>query len=163
MPTDDDARAGIGLTLRDVTHERDLNRVKDEIISVVNHELRTPLASVVGFAELLLAREFSEEQRRRFLTSMVQEGMRLAALVDELLDLQRLDGGGEPFTFEACAPRALLERSAASAGPMPPARSSSRRRQTCRRSAPTPTGCSRCCPTCSAMPGSTRRTAARSC
>jgi signal transduction histidine kinase/CheY-like chemotaxis protein len=119
VPTDDDARAGVGLTIRDVTHERDVNRVKDEIISVVNHELRTPLASVVGFAELLLSREFSEEQRRRFLTSMVQEGMRLAALVDDLLDLQRLDGGGEPFTFEACAPRALLERSVASVGPDP--------------------------------------------
>ena len=119
VPTDDNARAGIGLTLRDVTHERDLNRVKDEIISVVNHELRTPLASVVGFAELLLSRDFSEEQRRRFLTSMVQEGLRLAALVDDLLDVQRLDGGGEPFTFEACEPRALLERSVAGAGPDP--------------------------------------------
>jgi signal transduction histidine kinase/CheY-like chemotaxis protein len=121
VPTDDDTRAGVGLTLRDVTHERDLDRVKDEIISVVNHELRTPLASVVGFAELLLAREFPEDQRRRFLTSMVQESRRLAALVDDLLDLQRLAGGSEPFTFEACAPRALLERSAAAAGPDPAA------------------------------------------
>jgi signal transduction histidine kinase/CheY-like chemotaxis protein len=119
VPTDDDTRAGVGLTLRDVTHERDLDRVKDEIISVVNHELRTPLASVVGFAELLLARDFPEEQRRRFLTSMVQEGLRLAALVDDLLDLQRLAGGVEPFTFEACAPRALLERAVATAGPDP--------------------------------------------
>lgn len=119
VPTDDNTRAGVGLTIRDVTHERDLNRVKDEIISVVNHELRTPLASVVGFAELLLSREFPEDQRRRFLTSMVQEGLRLAALVDDLLDLQRLAGGVEPFTFEACAPRALLERSAAAAGPDP--------------------------------------------
>jgi signal transduction histidine kinase/CheY-like chemotaxis protein len=119
VPTDDDARAGIGITLRDVTHERDMNRVKDEIISVVNHELRTPLASVVGFAELLLSRELPEEQRRRFLVSIAQEGLRLAALVDELLDLQRLDGGGEPFTFEACSPHALLERSAATAGPDP--------------------------------------------
>ena len=41
---------GVVLVFRDVTHERDVNRVKDEIISVVNHELRTPLASVVGFA-----------------------------------------------------------------------------------------------------------------
>ena len=119
VPTDDDTRAGVGLTLRDVTHERDIDRLKDEIISVVNHELRTPLASVVGFAELLLARDFPEEQRRRFLTSMVQEGLRLAALVDDLLDLRRLAGGGEPFTFEACAPGALLERSAAAAGPDP--------------------------------------------
>jgi signal transduction histidine kinase/CheY-like chemotaxis protein len=119
VPTDDDTRAGIGLTLRDVTYERDLNRVKDEIISVVNHELRTPLASVVGFAELLLARELPEEQRRKALAMMVQEGLRLAALVDDLLDLQKLAGGIEPFSFEACAPGALLERSAASAGPDP--------------------------------------------
>ena len=119
VPTDDDSRAGVGLTLRDVTHERDVNRVKDEIIAVVNHELRTPLASVVGFAELLLAREFAEDQRRRFLTSMVQEGRRLAALVDDLLDLQRMAGGGDPFSFEACSPRALLERSASNAGPDP--------------------------------------------
>jgi signal transduction histidine kinase/ActR/RegA family two-component response regulator len=116
VPTDDDARAGVGLTLRDVTQERDLDRVKDEIISVVNHELRTPLASVVGFAELLLARDFPEAQRRRFLTSMVQEGLRLAALVDDLLDLQRLADGREPFAFDACSPSALLERSAATAG-----------------------------------------------
>lgn len=117
VPTDDDARAGVGLTLRDVTRERELDRVKDEIIAVVNHELRTPLASVVGFAELLLAREFPEEQRRRFLTAMVQEGHRLAALVDDLLDLQRLTGGRDPFSFEACLPQALLERAAKTAGP----------------------------------------------
>lgn len=119
VPTDDDTRAGVGLTIRDVTHERELDRVKDEFISVVNHELRTPLASVVGFAELLLSREFPAQQRRSFLTSMVQEGRRLAALVDDLLDLQRLAGTAAPFTFEACAPRALLERSAAAAGPDP--------------------------------------------
>ena len=118
VPTDDHARAGVGLTLRDVTHERDLDRIKDEIIAVVNHELRTPLASVVGFAELLLAREFPEDQRRRFLTTIVQEGHRLAALVDDLLDLQRLTGG-DPFTFEACAPHALLERAVTTAGPYP--------------------------------------------
>jgi signal transduction histidine kinase len=119
VPTDDDTRAGVGLTLRDVTSERQVDRVKDEFISVVNHELRTPLASVVGFAELLLAREFPEAQRRRFLTSMVQEGRRLASLVDDLLDLQRLTGGSDPFTFEACIPRALLERAIAAAGPDP--------------------------------------------
>ncbi|MGE3268062.1 MAG: ATP-binding protein [Chloroflexota bacterium] len=119
VPTDDDARAGVGLMLRDVTHERDLDRVKDEIIAVVNHELRTPLASVVGFAELMLSREFPEEQRRRFLTSMVQEGRRLAVLVDDLLDLQRLAGGTEPFAFAPCAPRPLLEHGAAAAGPDP--------------------------------------------
>src|SRR3712207_7201446 len=62
VPTDDDTRAGVGLTIRDVTHERDLDRVKDEIISVVNHELRTPLASVVRSEE-----HTSELQSRQYL------------------------------------------------------------------------------------------------
>ncbi|MCC7372851.1 MAG: response regulator [Chloroflexi bacterium] len=117
VPTDDETRSGVGLTLRDVTPERDVTRLKDEIISVVNHELRTPLASVVGFAELLLLREFPEDQRRRFLTSMVQESRRLASLVDDLLDLQRMTGGGDPLAFEACLPYLLLERAVSTVGP----------------------------------------------
>jgi CheY-like chemotaxis protein/anti-sigma regulatory factor (Ser/Thr protein kinase) len=50
---------------------------------------------------------------------MVQEGMRLAALFEDLLDLLRLAGGGEPLTFEACSPRALLGRADTTLGPDP--------------------------------------------
>jgi signal transduction histidine kinase len=73
-----------------VTAERDLVRTKDELVSVVSHELRTPLASVVGFAELLLVRPFTEAQRREFLTTMLQKGKRLTALMNDFLDLQRM-------------------------------------------------------------------------
>src|SRR5439155_25510668 len=88
-------RPGAGLVLRDVTAERELVRSKDEVISVVSHELRTPLASLVGFAELLLAREYHEAQRRQFLSVMLQEGRRLTVLLNDFLDLQRMESGRE--------------------------------------------------------------------
>src|SRR5581483_9626298 len=84
---------GVGLVLHDVTVERDLARAKDELVSVVSHELRTPLASLVGFAELLLDREYPEAQRRQYLTVMLQEGRRLTALINDFLDLQRMESG----------------------------------------------------------------------
>jgi CheY-like chemotaxis protein len=88
--------------LRDVTAERDLVRTKDELVSVVSHELRTPLASVVGFAELLRTRELAEPQRQQFLTVILEEGRRLTALINDFLDLQRMESGRQEI-----APRPL--------------------------------------------------------
>ena len=72
---------------------RELDRLKDELISVVSHELRTPLTGIVGFAELLLSRDFSDAQRKQFLQIVLREGERLTSLIDDLLDLQRLESG----------------------------------------------------------------------
>ncbi|TMJ93670.1 MAG: hypothetical protein E6G67_11730 [Actinobacteria bacterium] len=60
------AGSGLGAVLRDVTGERELERAKEEVISVVSHELRTPLASIVGFAELLVARSSLEGPEREY-------------------------------------------------------------------------------------------------
>jgi signal transduction histidine kinase len=94
---------GVGVVLRDVTAERDLVRTKDELVSVVSHELRTPLASVVGFAELLRTRELNEAQRQQFLTVILEEGRRLTALINDFLDLQRMESGRQEIS-----PRALV-------------------------------------------------------
>jgi signal transduction histidine kinase/CheY-like chemotaxis protein len=112
-------RRGTGIVLRDVTAERDLARTKDELVSVVSHELRTPLASVVGFAELLRTRDLGEAQRQRFLTVIEEEGRRLTALINDFLDLQRMESGRQQISPrpEELAP--LLDRAVASAGEDP--------------------------------------------
>ncbi|MDP8924711.1 MAG: ATP-binding protein [Chloroflexota bacterium] len=110
---------GVGMLLHDVTAERDLQRTKDELVSVVSHELRTPLASVTGFAELLLMREWSEAERQHFLTVMVDEGRRLTALVNEFLSLQRIESGREPIAARPTDLRPVLERAVAGAGADP--------------------------------------------
>jgi signal transduction histidine kinase len=110
---------GVGVLLHDVTAERDLQRTKDELVSVVSHELRTPLATVIGFAELLLTREWSEAERRRFLTITVDEGRRLTKLINDFLDLQRMEGGRQPIELRSTELIPILERAVAGAGDDP--------------------------------------------
>jgi signal transduction histidine kinase len=110
---------GTGVVLRDITAERTLERAKDELVSVVSHELRTPLASLVGFAELLLDRDYSEAQRRQFLTVMLQEGRRLTALINDFLDLQRIESGRQQLSPTPTDLRPLLTQSVDSVGDDP--------------------------------------------
>lgn len=66
-------------------------RVKGELVSNVSHELRTPLASILGFSALMLERDVSPEETRRYLDVIRTEARRLGALLDDLLDLQRIE------------------------------------------------------------------------
>lgn len=79
------------IVLRDVTEQREAERLKDELVATVSHELRTPLASILGFAELLAERDYDEATRRRFLGTIRDEARRLADLVNDFLDLQRVE------------------------------------------------------------------------
>jgi signal transduction histidine kinase len=83
-------RLGRTTVIRDVTAERDAERVKNELMATVSHELRTPLASIVGFTELLLLRDPEPDVRRAHLETVHREATRLAELIDDFLDLQRL-------------------------------------------------------------------------
>jgi signal transduction histidine kinase len=65
--------------------------VKTELVSNVSHELRTPLASILGFSTLMLERDLTPEERRRYLEVIRTEARRLAALLNDLLDLQRVE------------------------------------------------------------------------
>jgi signal transduction histidine kinase len=66
-------------------------RVKGELVSNVSHELRTPLASVLGFSSLMLQRDVSADERRRYLEVIQAEARRLASLLNDLLDLERVE------------------------------------------------------------------------
>jgi signal transduction histidine kinase len=66
-------------------------RAKGELVSNVSHELRTPLASVLGFSSLMLQRDVPAEERRRYLEVIRAEARRLASLLNDLLDLQRVE------------------------------------------------------------------------
>jgi len=71
--------------------ERD--KVKDDFLSMVGHELRTPLANILGYAEFLLEGGVNEEEKDKFLQVIYQESRRLARLVNEILDLSRMQAG----------------------------------------------------------------------
>ncbi len=83
---------GAVAVLRDVTELRQSERLRRELTANVSHELRTPLTSIKGFTETLLDGAMREEDtRRRFLTIINNEADRLVKLVDDLLDLSRLE------------------------------------------------------------------------
>jgi signal transduction histidine kinase/CHASE3 domain sensor protein len=83
-------RLGRTTVIREVTAEREAERVKNELMATVSHELRTPLASIVGFTELMLMRDPEPETRRAHLETVHREAQRLAELIDDFLDLQRI-------------------------------------------------------------------------
>jgi signal transduction histidine kinase len=64
---------------------------KTELVSNVSHELRTPLASILGFSSLMLEREVPPDEMQRYLEVIRTEARRLAALLNDLLDLQRVE------------------------------------------------------------------------
>jgi two-component system phosphate regulon sensor histidine kinase PhoR len=92
LPGDGGRPVGAVAVLRDVTELRRLERARRELTANVSHELRTPLTSIKGFAETLLAGAMRDERTcRHFLEIIDQEANRLVKLVDDLLDLSRLE------------------------------------------------------------------------
>lgn len=87
---------------RDVTREAEVDRMKSEFLSTAAHELRTPMASIFGFAELLLARDFDAATRHELHEIIHRQTRNLINLVNELLDLARIEArGGKSFQFRA--------------------------------------------------------------
>lgn len=84
-------RPGRLVVVREVTAERQSERAKEAFVANVSHEVRTPLAGIIGFSELLLGRDFSPEDRRRHMETIHREAQRLSSLVDDFLDLQGMD------------------------------------------------------------------------
>ena len=87
--------ARIGEELRSANERlRELDRLKDEFVAMVSHELRTPLTSIRAFAEILRdGVGLPDEKRAHFLDVVVHESQRLSRLIDEILDLARLESG----------------------------------------------------------------------
>lgn len=87
--------------VRDVTAEREAERLKSELVATVSHELRTPLASILGFSELLVDRDLDADTRTRYLDTIHNEAKRLTALVNDFLDLQRIEEGRFTLALES--------------------------------------------------------------
>lgn len=91
----DGERVGVAAVLRDITREIESDKAKREFISTVSHELRTPLTSVKGYVDLLMLGTAGpiNDMQKGFLQVVKTNGDRLNALVEDLLEISRLENG----------------------------------------------------------------------
>lgn len=99
-------QGGVITILRDISHERHIDNVKNEFIATAAHELRTPLTSVIGFAELLLNREYAasdpSDVRLEWVEIILEKSIALNKIVEDLLDISRMQLG-QMFALD-CSP-----------------------------------------------------------
>jgi signal transduction histidine kinase len=88
-------------TFRDITHEVQVERLKSEFLANVSHELRTPMTSIKGYVEIMLmgAAGALSDQQHHFLDIIKENTQRLGVLVNDLLDISRMEAGRVHLTF----------------------------------------------------------------
>jgi PAS domain S-box-containing protein len=87
-------RRGAVIALLDLTEVRRLEGVRRDFVANVSHELKTPLTSIRGYVETLLSDDLPDDMRRQFLDVVQKNAERLHSIVEDLLDLSRLESGG---------------------------------------------------------------------
>jgi GAF domain-containing protein/DNA-binding response OmpR family regulator/HAMP domain-containing protein len=89
--------------LRDISREAEVDRLKNEFISTVSHELRTPMTSIKGYSDLLVSERFGalSDQQRHFVRVIKNNADRLTALVNDILDISRIETGSIRMQFES--------------------------------------------------------------
>jgi signal transduction histidine kinase/DNA-binding response OmpR family regulator len=92
---------GVVVVLRDITEGKELERRKEEFVSIVSHELRTPLTSIAGALDIVLS-EYAggvSDRQRQYLTMARESSSKLHAIVNDLLDAARFEQGKMPMHF----------------------------------------------------------------
>lgn len=99
------------IVLHDTTKEKQLDKLRREFISNVSHELRTPLTSIHGYAEALLDDDLNNKELvRKFLGIIESESARMTRLINDLLDLEKLESGDAKFVFDIVSLCDVIDR-----------------------------------------------------
>lgn len=95
--------------LHDITREKEISEMKNEFISHVSHELKTPLASINAYAEMLADGEAEDEKTSREFCSIIQtQTSRLSRLIEDILDISRIESGLIKVNKEAVSMTVLI-------------------------------------------------------
>lgn len=97
------------LYLRDITHESEVDRLKSEFLSTAAHELRTPMASIYGFAEVLREQKITAKERKEFVDIIYHQASLMSSILNELLDIARIEARrGKDFVIAPTSAQALV-------------------------------------------------------
>lgn len=107
----DGTMIGIVMVFRDVSQEREIERMKEDIVSLVSHELRTPLTSIHAYTETILCDpNMPEKTRRGFLSIIDEESNRLANLIEDILEVSRIESRSVEVVREAVDVAAIIRQ-----------------------------------------------------
>ncbi|MBV6395397.1 MAG: Adaptive-response sensory-kinase SasA [Anaerolineales bacterium] len=84
---------GSAITLQDISHLKELERVKNDFVHTVSHDLRSPLTSVLGYAELVARTGPLNDHQREFLSRVQGSVQQITSLINDLLDIGRMEAG----------------------------------------------------------------------
>jgi PAS domain S-box-containing protein len=104
------AVVGMVASLSDITKQRELQQMKAEVMSLVTHEMRTPLTAIQGMSEVLAQFDVDPDRRREMHEAINEEAKRLARMIDEYLDITRLEAGARPLRKTPQRVDVLVER-----------------------------------------------------
>ena len=106
-----EATEGAVLVFHDITELRQLEKIRQDFVANVSHELRTPVSSIKGYAETLLEGALEDKKNaKEFLKIIHSDSDRLARLIDDLLDLSKIESGRLRMGLKPCATRPIVER-----------------------------------------------------
>ncbi|HEY3836700.1 MAG TPA: CHASE2 domain-containing protein [Bryobacteraceae bacterium] len=108
--TPDGTATGIVASLSDVTRQHELQQTKNDVITLVSHEMRTPLTAIQGMTELLANYEMESARRKELSAAINGEVKRLTAMITEYLDITRLESGATPVRKAPLKLEPLLQR-----------------------------------------------------
>ncbi len=91
LKNEDNVPSGVIVVIQDITEHVRLDNMRKEFVADVSHELKTPITSIMGYADTLLEDEYDKETKDKFLTVITTEARRMAKLVTDLLALSRYD------------------------------------------------------------------------
>ena len=111
LTADNGRAAGVVTVLRDTTRERELQQQKNDFVSSVTHELRTPLASIRAYVEMLVDGDAETEAERQEYCEIVQgEAERLSSMIDSILNISRIESGLVKIDRRPHSPMAIAEK-----------------------------------------------------
>jgi signal transduction histidine kinase/CHASE2 domain-containing sensor protein len=110
---DGNRTAGIVASLSDITRQHELAQVRSDVVTLVSHEMRTPLTAIQGMTELLAAFDIEPVRRKEMMLAINDEVKRLTRMISDYLDIARLEMGKTslrigPFNVESVLERSLL-------------------------------------------------------
>ena len=92
--------SGILITMNDVTFQKQLERVRQDFVANVSHELKTPITSMLGYIEIIQASKIDQDKKEKFLNKVLNQTNRMNAIIDDLLRLSKIESQEEDSSIE---------------------------------------------------------------